>query len=83
MNPIVSLREITPGGRGRIVCLLPEGAMNRRLLDLGFAEGAVVKCLFHSMFGDPTAYEVCGTVVALRAADSASVLVSAPDGVKS
>ena len=82
MNPIVSLSEITPGGHGRIVGLLPEGAMNRRLLDLGFAEGAVVKCLFHSMFGDPTAYEICGTVIALRAADSVSILVSDSDEVK-
>ena len=77
MNSILSLREIAPGEQGQIFRLLPEGAMNRRLRDLGFAEGTVIKCLFHSMFGDPTAYEICGTVIALRACDGASVLVTA------
>ena len=32
--------------------------------------------------GDPTAYEICGTVIALRAEDSASVLVRMPGGVE-
>ena len=56
------------------VCLKP--------LDLGFAEGAGIRCLFRSMFGDPTAYEICGTVIALRAGDSASVFVRLPHEAK-
>lgn len=82
MNSIVSMPEIAPGERGRIVGLLPEGKLNRRLMDLGFTAGACVTCLFHSMFGDPSAYEICGTVVALRAADGASVLIEPSDREK-
>ena len=82
MESIISLRDMEPGTQGIITDILPECALSRRLLDLGFAEGAGIRCLFRSMFGDPTAYEICGTVIALRAEDSASVLVRMPGGVE-
>ena len=75
MHQSIPLREFLPGDRGEIAGLLPECSIRRRLMDLGFSEGAPIKCLFQSMFGDPTAYEICGTVIALRSLDSASVLV--------
>ena len=37
---------------------------------------------FRSMFGDPTAYGIRGTVIALRAGDSASVFVRLPHEAK-
>ena len=64
MESIISLRDMEPGTQGIITDILPECALSRRLLDLGFAEGAGIRCLFRSMFGDPTAYEICGTVIA-------------------
>ena len=82
MQSISPLRAMEPGTQGVIADILPECALSRRLLDLGFAEGARVKCLFRSMFGDPTAYELCGTVIALRAGDSASVFVRLPHEAK-
>ena len=96
MESIISLRDMEPGTQGIITDILPECALSRRLLDLGFAEGAGIRCLFRSMFGDPTAYEICGTVIinatsiqivpatviALRAGDSASVFVSLPHEAK-
>ena len=82
MESIISLRDMEPGTQGIITDILPECALSRRLLDLGFAEGAGIRCLFRSMFGDPTAYEICGTVIALRAGDSASVFVRLPHEAK-
>ena len=76
MESIISLRDMEPGTQGIITDILPE------CLDLGFAEGAGIRCLFRSMFGDPTAYEICGTVIALRAGDSASVFVRLPHEAK-
>ena len=77
MESIISLRDMEPGTQGIITDILPECALSRRLLDLGFAEGAGIRCLFRSMFGDPTAYEICGT-----AGDSASVFVRLPHEAK-
>jgi Fe2+ transport system protein FeoA len=42
------------------------GFRRRRLFDLGFTPGALVECAFHSAFGEPTAYRVRGTLIALR-----------------
>ncbi len=44
-----------------------------RLLTLGFTKESQGKCLFSSAFGDPRAYQVKDTVVALRACDANQV----------
>lgn len=40
--------------------------IKRRLLDMGFAAGELVTPVFKSPLGDPTAYGIMGSVVALR-----------------
>jgi ferrous iron transport protein A len=42
------------------------GFVRRRLFDLGFTPGALVECVFRAALGEPTAYRVRGTVIALR-----------------
>lgn len=46
------------------------GAMYERLCDLGFTSGCPVRCLFASVFGDPKAYLIRHTVIALRQKDA-------------
>lgn len=55
-----------------------QGFSRRRLMDLGFTEGAVVKPVLRTFAGDPRAYSVRGTVVAVRADQAAHVLVRQP-----
>lgn len=56
--------------------LLLTGTIRRRLLDLGFCEGTEVKCIQYSPAGDPIAYMVRGTIIALRKEDACNILVS-------
>ena len=49
--------------------------MRRRLQDLGLIRGTAVQCLEKSPLGDPTAYRIRGTVIALRKRDAASVRI--------
>lgn len=49
--------------------------MARRLGDLGFVQGTGIACLYRSPAGDPTAYGIRGTVIALRKQDAARVRV--------
>lgn len=49
------------------------GAMRRRLQDLGLTEGVGIVCC-HQALG-LAAYWFCGTMVALRKSDAASILV--------
>ena len=48
--------------------------MRRRLLDLGFVKGAEIMVLQKSPLGDPVAYRVSETTVALRNEQSSKIL---------
>jgi len=74
-----TLADLAPGSRARVVrVVVPESAVTaRRLMDLGFTEGARIKPVLRTFAGDPRAYEVRGTLIALRRDQAAHVLVKA------
>ena len=55
------------------------GNMQRRILELGFVSGTSVQCVGKAPSGDPSAYLVRGTVIALRADDAAGIAVDTVD----
>lgn len=55
--------------------LLHTPEMNRRLRDLGLIEGTLVRCLYRSPWGSPTAYLIRGAAVALRGIDARNIAV--------
>lgn len=69
------LSELVPGSRARIVSLLAEGLVRRRLLDLGMVPQTIVEVVRRSPIGDPTAYRVRGTTIGLRKEDAKQILV--------
>ncbi|MDY3846366.1 MAG: FeoA family protein [Eubacteriales bacterium] len=65
------LSALDIGKDGLITDVLTSDApMRRRLYDLGFIPGAVVKCIMKSPLGDPRAYLVAGSIIALRRFDA-------------
>ncbi len=70
-----ALCDMPTGKSARVVGVPGDGAMNRRLLDVGFTPGAAVTCLFQAPGGDPRAYLVRGAVIALRREDARAVQV--------
>lgn len=70
-----ALCDMSTGQRARVVGVPGNGAMSRRLLDVGFTPGAAVTCLFQAPCGDPRAYLVRGAVIALRREDARAVQV--------
>jgi DtxR family Mn-dependent transcriptional regulator len=62
------LSGLQAGERARMLGLSTacRGAERRRLLDLGFVPGTMIEVDLVSPAGDPTAYRVRGTVIALR-----------------
>ncbi|MCL1948885.1 MAG: ferrous iron transport protein A [Turicibacter sp.] len=52
--------------------------MQRRLLDLGFCEGAPVMKVLTTRGANPAAYKVRGSVIALRSCDAQYISVEAP-----
>ncbi len=47
----------------------------RRILDIGIIKGTKVERLFSSPFGDPTAYRIKNSVIALRSNESDKIFV--------
>lgn len=76
------LRRLSDLARGELaeVVGLDEscrGFSRRRLMDLGFTAGARVTPTLQTFAGDPRAYEIRGTLIALRQPQASQVLVRA------
>ena len=81
----LALGKAPVGYRGHIVAVdmnlegsgLSGEELERRLIELGFVEGAPVEVLHEGLFGgDPIAVRVAGTTVALRRREAMAVTVS-------
>ena len=66
MIPSMTLTQSVQGEPVQILQLHNEGSDRRRLMDLGFTPGAKITRLQTSPLGDPIAFEVRGSVIALR-----------------
>jgi ferrous iron transport protein A len=72
------------GFRGRVDAIvaehtsdLPEGELERRLVELGFTEGAAIEILHEGAIGrDPIAVRVNAATVALRRREAMAILVT-------
>jgi DtxR family Mn-dependent transcriptional regulator len=74
---VIRLSDLENDARAEVVALDPacQGFSRRRLMDLGFTEGARIRPFLKTFAGDPRAYEVRGTLVALRRDQASQVLV--------
>lgn len=74
---VIRLSDLENDSRAEVVALDPacQGFSRRRLMDLGFTEGARIRPFLRNFAGDPRAYEVRGTLVALRRDQASQVLV--------
>ena len=70
-----TLAEMRIGESARVVRLLVEGPTRRRLLDLGLLPGTEVRAALKSPMGDPMAYDIRGSVLALRFEDASKIVV--------
>ncbi len=74
---VIPLSQLPDGAEAEVVTIDPavQGLSRRRLLDLGFTPGARVRVYLRAMFGDPRAYELRGTRIALREEQAAHIWV--------
>jgi DtxR family Mn-dependent transcriptional regulator len=79
---LVTLDTLQARRRGEIVALdeACQGFSRRRFLDLGLTPGAEIYPELLNAFGDPRAYRVRGTLIALRRDQAAQVWVKPLDG---
>ncbi len=70
-----TLAGVDVGEKVRILDLKCEGAFRRRLLDLGLIPGIEVRAVMMSPLGSPMAYEIRGSIIALRLEDASKIIV--------
>lgn len=74
---LITLDELQIGKCGTVEALKITGNERRRLLDLGIVKGTVIMALMKSPLGNPIAYLIRGTEIALRQKDAARIFLSA------
>ncbi len=74
-NLALKLTEIAVGKKVQVVELLSEGLSRQRMLDLGIVPNTTIHVLRQSPFGDPTAYLIRDTCIALREEEAKNIMV--------
>ncbi len=69
------LDKLKVGDCGIITEVNPNSSIYKRLIDIGFTNGSKVKCVLKSPLGDPMAYLIKGTVIALRHENASEIKV--------
>lgn len=75
---MLSLSSLMPGEYGIVKNIDEKSQIKNRLFDLGIVPGTKVLCVMKSPLGDPVAYFVRGTLIALRCSDSSRISINKP-----
>ncbi len=70
-----TLAQLHQGECAVVEKLTANTSIRRRLQDIGFIPGTNVECINKSPLGDPAAYFIRGSVIALRMEDSTTIWI--------
>jgi ferrous iron transport protein A len=70
-----TLKNLKPGDKAVIVKVLGEGAIRRRLLDMGVTRGAEVLVRKVAPLGDPIEVNIRGYELSFRKSEAESIIV--------
>jgi ferrous iron transport protein A len=71
-----TLDQISKGRFVRVVGVVGDDPITRRLNDLGIREGIQIEVIRRAPLGDPTVFELCGYQLCLRKSESTRIRVS-------
>ena len=75
MKNNISLDKIDLNEKYLIDEVLLDEHTKKRIYDLGLIENTIIKAVYKSPFGDPIAYSVRGTIIAIRNNDAKNIIV--------
>ncbi len=70
-----NLRDVPVGGKAKVVKIHGEGAVKRRIMDMGITKGVEITVRKVAPLGDPIEITVRGYELSLRKADAESIEV--------
>jgi Fe2+ transport system protein FeoA len=71
----LTLDQLMKDQTAEVIELAVNGAERRRLMDLGILPGTRIEVEMRSPLGDPTAYRVRGSVIALRCRQAQNIVI--------
>jgi Fe2+ transport system protein FeoA len=73
---VVSLRELSPGQQGRVDRVNGQGAVFKRLLDMGVTPGSLIELRRVAPLGDPIEVKIKGYNLSLRKEEAEHIAVA-------
>jgi ferrous iron transport protein A len=70
------LNQLDVGGHGRVVSVSGDTELRRRLLEMGFCNGANVEVIRRAPFGDPIEFRLRGYCLSLRDEEAGMVTIT-------
>lgn len=70
-----SLNELKINEEGIIVSINTNQNIKRRLMDIGFVKGEKIKLILKNFGDNMRAYQIKGTIMALRLSDSKNIFI--------
>ena len=80
----MKLSELKTGEKASIVKVMGHGGFRKRIVEMGFVKGKVVKSILNAPLNDPIKYSIMGYEVSLRRSEAALIeIVSEDEALKS
>lgn len=79
MDKAMSLRLLKVGEKTRIIRILAEGELGRRIRDMGLVPGAELEVVGRAPLNDPVALRLKGFTLSLRNNEADYIMVSPPE----
>jgi ferrous iron transport protein A len=76
---MATLRDARPGDKVRVAKISGEGAVKRRIMDMGITRGIEITVRKIAPLGDPVEVTVRGYELSLRKADAESIVLEGSD----
>lgn len=76
---LLTLDQLRAGRTATVRSLSCQGAIRYRLMDMGILPGTKIEVEMRSPLGDPTAYRVRGSVIAIRNAQARQIEITIVD----
>ncbi|HIR52730.1 MAG TPA: ferrous iron transport protein A [Candidatus Onthovicinus excrementipullorum] len=73
----MTLKEVKPGGSVTVTRLTGEGALKRRIMDMGITKGVTILVRKVAPLGDPIEVNVRGYELSLRKSEAENIVVEA------
>ena len=75
MNNTTKLTDLLPGQAGRIIKILGQSPLKKRLMEMGLIKGQTIQKVKLAPLADPAEYIIQNTHVSLRAEEAQDVII--------